>query len=128
MSKTHHPKKEYTILEAYYYVNGDPYYIYGIPSYGETTFGKYIARFPYAAASKAFTGIQQHMKKFKEWYEDYDSEQPPQVFFIILDTVTGKTSKYIGNRVPSPRGVERVVNFTDGRVREYRWINKLDKI
>lgn len=121
----------FAVSEAYYLINGDPEPIAGVPEYGQMFFGEYSGQYPYQAASKAFTGLQKHMKKFHNgndtWFPGYDPEQPPEIMFKLVDVDTLEGDYYHGERVPAHQG-ERVVVNNDGRVRHYRWDNKVTKI
>lgn len=115
-----------------HYINGDGDMtkIDGVPEYGYKYFGEYTGVWPYNAASKAFTGLQKHMNKFNKtgrWFQDYDPDQPPDIIFTIEDVETSVSMQYRGERVPAHQGERQVVS-SSGRVRNYRWENKITKL
>lgn len=123
------------VAEAYYLnVDTDELIaIAGVPEYDMDYYGEYTGNYPYQAASKAFTGLQKHMKKFyrqregQPWFPGYNPENPPDIIFKMIEVDTGEEDWYHGERVPAHQGRRVVVNDTDGRVREYKWENKVKK-
>lgn len=111
--------------------------IAGVPGYDMDYYGEYTGNYPYQAASKAFTGLQKHMKKFhgqrksKPWFPGYDPENPPDIVFKMVeindDDDIVDEDWYIGKRVPARQGRRVIVNSTDGRIREYKWESKVRK-
>jgi hypothetical protein len=125
-------KKYFTITDAYYLdTNENLIAIPGIPSYGKNSYGSYSGTYQYQAASKAFTGIQKFLKKFHKdgWFDDanYNPDSPPSIVFNLIDIESQKSQYYIGNREPASQGQRKVIN-SDGRVRNYKWNNKIKKI
>ena len=128
------PDRHYTIVDAIYFdEQGTRHEIAGVPEYNTDKYGDYWGRYPYIAASKAFTGIQKHMKKFEKqrkgqlWFPNYDPDKPPIVIFIIQDVLTGKNYAYQGQRVRAPqsRDAPRIIQNADGRTRIYNWVNDI---
>jgi hypothetical protein len=121
----------FAVSEALYIVDKKPIPIAGVPEYGQLYYGEYTGRYPYQAASKAFTGLQKHMKKFNDtgdWFPDYDPDTPPEIMFKLVDVSSMEESHYHGIRVAAHQGDRIVTNANDGRVRNYRWDNKVSKI
>lgn len=134
MPKSKYDKEDemYGITEAFYIINEVPRPIKGIPSYGMEYYGEYTGPYPYLAASKAFTGIQKYLKKWQDsgtgdWFPGYDPEDPPEIIFTLENVMTGKSNIYHGTRIPAHQGDRTVVN-ADGRIRNYRWENKVVKL
>jgi hypothetical protein len=104
-----------------------------VPEYGKGTYGDYWGHYPYIAASKAFTGIQKHMKKFHKqradepWFPNYNPAEPPVISFIIHDIKDAKNYAYQGQRIRAPQSEKgpRIVYNVDGRIRKYNWVNKI---
>lgn len=124
------PIRLFAVSEAYYIANNTHIPIAGVPEYGMRYFGEYTGIYPYQAATKAFTGLQKHMKKFKNggWFPGYDPENPPEIYFTLVDVATQESDYYKGKRIPAHQGRRQVVNASDGRVRNYRWDNKITKL
>lgn len=121
----------FAVAEAYYYIDGNPNVIAGVPEYERKYYGEYTGVYPYQAASKAFTGLQKHIKKFYktgDWFPGYNPEEPPVISFKLVDVNNGEEDWYQGRRIPHHQGVREVINQTDGRIRRYRWKNKVVKI
>jgi len=121
----------FSVSEAYYIVDKDPIDIAGVPEYGTKYFGEYSGKYPKQAASKAFTGLHKHMKKFYktgDWFPGYNPENPPIIYFTLVNIDTDVSGNYIGTRIPAHQGNRSIVNSNDGRVRNYRWENKVRKL
>jgi hypothetical protein len=121
----------FAVAEAYYYIDGNPNEIAGVPEYERKYYGEYTGVYPYQAASKAFTGLQKHIKKFYksgDWFPGYDPEEPPVITFKLVDVNNDEADWYQGYRIPAHQGVREVINKSDGRIRRYRWENKVVKI
>ncbi len=128
------PDRHYTVVDAVYFdVDGDKHEIAGVPEYNTDHYGDYWGHYPYIAASKAFTGLQKHMKKFyrqrveEPWFPNYSPDNPPVIIFIIQDTGNGKNYAYQGQRIKAPqsRTAPRVIQNPDGRIRTYNWVNDI---
>jgi hypothetical protein len=120
----------FAVSEAYYLRGGDLEPIAGVPEHDMMYFGEYSGKTPRQASSKAFTGLQKHMKKFHKtgkWFPDYDPDRPPEMVFQLVDVESREFNYYHGVRVPAHQGNRKITN-ADGRVREYRWDNKVTKI
>jgi hypothetical protein len=103
--------------------------ISGIPEYHSKKKGEFHGKTPRLAASKALTSIYAHLKKYQdEWFPTVDLEHPPNIVFVIENVDTQKKYAYIGSRVTAPqsRNEPRRITNKDGRVRVYKWINKLE--
>lgn len=132
-SRHNMPLKTFTVTQAVYYDENDVQRkIAGVPEYGSDSFGQYTGYYPYEAASKAFSGLQRHMKMFHKqrmptWFPAYDPESPPVMIFIIRDIDSERRYAYQGQREFAPQSVDapRVVTGPDGRVRAYNWINNI---
>ena len=126
--------KTFVISEAYYLNGNDLVTIAGIPSQNNDdmySYGTYTGKYPYVAASKAFTGLQKYLKKFhkdSEWFPGYDPKNPPSIVYNLINVETGKSQYYQGYRVPALQGNRTVINSEDGRIREYKWDNIINKI
>lgn len=122
----------FAVPEAYYMSPDQNNWvsIAGVPEFGQMYFGEYSGKYPNQAASKAFTGLQKHIKKFSkgDWFPDVDPENPPEIIFKLVDVETQEGDYYHGVRVPAHQGERVVVNAKDGRVRRYKWDNKVRKI
>jgi len=132
-------EKLYRVVEAYYADNqANLRPIPGVPTRETEDFGEYIHKHPSSAASKAFTGLQRYMKKYhnykgRTWFPGYDPDQPPLIVFKLKrygtpdadDDTDTWTRWYSGERIPAHQGKRVIVNKTDGRVRVYRWDNKV---
>ena len=125
--------RNFSVSSAYYINNDDELIeISGVPEYNKDYYGKYTGDYPYQGATKAFTGLQKHMKKFNmyddiDWFPGYDENHPPEIVFKMVDTDTLEEFEYYGVRKPSPQGQRTIVN-NDGRVREYKWVNHIQKL
>lgn len=124
--------RTFAVSEAHYIHNNTHFPIAGVPGYNEEFFGEYTGKYPYEAASKAFTGLQKHMKKFYktgDWFPHYDPEQPPVIIYklVEMDTDNDVVLMYRGERTPAHQGDRTVVNKSDGRIRHYRWDNNITK-
>ena len=129
--------KKFAIVNAVYYdTEGTQRLIAGVPEYYSDHFGDYNAKYPYEAASKAFTGLQKHLKKFRNqrqapeepWFPNYDPENPPIIIFVIQDLTNNKQYAYQGQRIRHVQSIDgpRIVrNENDDRVREYNWANDI---
>lgn len=123
----------YAVKEAYYSQEDDqdrgrP--IAGIPPYGFKYFGEYTGS-PSQASKKAFTGLQKHMKKYhkdSDWFPGYDPSTPPKITFMMVDVSDPDTPMwYVGRRIPAHQG-NRVIKNKDGRIRNYKWDAKVEKV
>lgn len=131
--------RQYQLLSAQYYVGDEAMDIPGLPGYykdEDSGIGIYHSRFPSHAASKAYSALIKYMKRYKNkgpggnWFADVDFKEPPIMVLIIQDIGSEKVKAYKVNRVPAsqspnPNKPRMVVNSTDGRIRNYRWVNKV---
>ena len=118
----------FTVIDAISYAPGSPdgHPIAGVPEYGKDTFGLYSGKYPYVAASKAFSNLQKHMKKFsKDWFPDYEPDNPPTIIFLLRRLSDKKIFAYQGRRKTAPQSKDgpRIVE-SEGRTRVYRWVNE----
>lgn len=128
------PLKNYYVLDAGIYDdsrNITP--IAGIPEYYTNEFGNYSGYYPYIAAQKAVTGIYRHMKKYPDWFPEYDPDNAPPLVLVLVRKEDGKKFAYNGWREPAPQSKGktqgRMVQSSDTRrTRSYKWISKVKKI
>ena len=130
-------KRYYKIVDAVYFDDDDnKHNIAGVPEYDTEYYGDYSGHYPYIAASKAFTGLQKHMKKFYKqrpgnpWFPNYRPDKPPTIIFIINDNLNGKNYAYRGRRIRAPQSIDkpRIIRNADGRIRKYLWKNDIYRL
>lgn len=122
------PRKnsEYTVSDAQYYSSKGWRQISGVPAHATNAFGQYYGGYPSEAASKAYSNMLTHMRKFRDpWFIDYDPMDPPEIRFSLVKLGSRDVYKYSGTRHRIP---ERTVVSPDGRERTYRWENKITKL
>ncbi len=107
--------------------DGNTSAINGIPTYHTKTFGRYRGNYPYLAAKKGLTSIYKHFSKYPDWFPKYNSNDPPQIIFVLKHLNTGKLYAYLGQRMRAPTESRSIVG-SYGRVRVYRWINKVQAV
>ena len=128
------PLKHYTVTQAHYFdASEEMIKIKGVPETPHNYFGEYYAKFPSIGASKAFTGLQKFMKKYRNtnghtWFPGYDPEDPPDILYTIMETASKDTFSYYGRRVPSTQGTRAITNKDTGRTRIYRWVNDITRV
>lgn len=132
-------KKLYSVTDAYYVGrDGEPLIMDGVPEYGRDYFGEYTGKYPSEAASKAFTGLQKHIKNFPSWFPGYREDDPFPIIYVIQeptlpsehtagDMKADTKHTYYGKRIPAHQGTRKIVS-PDGRIRVYKWDNKITKI
>ena len=128
MSKKNTVISWYSIVKAYYIIGDSVLNIPGVPEYNRKYFGEYSGKYPYEAASKAFTGLQKHIKKFSDWFPEYNEEHPFEIIYVLENVENDTQTTYHGKRVPAHQGQRELINYNTGRKRIYKWDNQIVKI
>ena len=97
------------------------YSIVDFPSDGQL-YGNFISTNPKKAANKAFSSLMQFMNIDENQNDDFFMGK--FIVFVIKNRLSGKTYKYIGNRIKLKNSVKVIKN---GKEIEYKYKNIIGK-